>query len=249
VPCSWAARAASLTLVVAGIAGGSVAFAQSPRGEIVDRVVALVRLRSGVGGRPTSEPGAAPLPADVITLSGLEFEARVALVQRGAIRAATEPLDEEALRGALEYAISERLLAGEADALDAWRVEAADVEAAVRAFRERFANRSDFAAFLARHEADEQALARVLERSLRASKVLDSKVRLRAQVPEAEVRRYYEAHRSELGKSYDEVRGALRDKLVRERYQQLAEAELEQLRRTHDVRRIAPFARRSGRAG
>jgi hypothetical protein len=250
VPCSWAARAASFTFALLCVAsGGSTAFAQPPGGQIVDRVVAVVRLRSGVAGRPVSEPGATPLPADIITLSGLEFEARVALVQRGAIRAATEPLDDEALRGALEYAISERLLAGEADALDAWRVEAQDVENAVNAFRQRFAHPSDFSAFLARHEADDQALARVLERSLRASKVLDSKVRLRAQVPEAEVRRYYEAHRTELGKSYEELRTALREKLVRDRYQQLAEAELEQLRRTHDVRRIAPFARRTGRAG
>lgn len=249
MPWSWVARAASFTLAVTAVWGGPPAFAQLPDGQIVDRVVAVVRLRSGVSGRSVPEPGATPLPADVITLSGLDFEARVALVQRGAIRAATEPLDEDALKGALEYAISERLLAGEADALDAWRVEGSEVESAVRALRARFGSPADFAAFLARHEADEQALARVLERSLRASKVLDSKVRLRAQVSEADVRRYYDAHRAELGKSYEEVRAALREKLVRDRYQQLAEAELEQLRRTHDVRRVAPFARRRGSAG
>ena len=249
MPWSWVARAASLMFAVTAVWGGPVAFAQLPDGQIVDRVVAVVRLRSGVSGRSVSEPGPAPLPADVITLSGLDFEARVALVQRGAIRAATEPLDEDALQGALEYAISERLLAGEAEALDAWRVEGSEVESAVRAFRGRFGSPADFAAFLARHEADEQALARVLERSLRASKVLDSKVRLRAQVSEADVRRYYDAHRAELGKSYEEVRAALREKLVRDRYQQLAEAELEQLRRTHDVRRVAPFPRRRGSAG
>jgi hypothetical protein len=249
VPWSSVARAASVTFAVVGVCGGAAASEQLPEGQIVDRVVAVVRLRSGAAtGRSAPEPGAAPLPADVITLSGLDFEARVALVQRGALRAATEPLDEEALRDALEYAISERLLAGEADALDAWRVEAAEVETAVRAFRGRFRSSSEFSAFLARHEADEQALARVLERTLRASKVLDSKVRLRAQVTEAEVRRYYDAHRAELGKSYEELRAALREKLVRDRYQQLAQAELEQLRRTHDVRRIAPFAQR-GRAG
>lgn len=249
MPCSWAARAASLTVSMTCLWGGGAAFARAPEGDVVDRVVAVVRLRSGVGRQPVAEPGVAPLPPDVITLTGLDFEARIALVQRGAIRAATEPLDDEALRGALEYAISERLLAGEADALDAWKVEAQEVEAALRAFRARFAVPSEFAAFLARHEADEQALARVLERSLRASKVLDSKVRLRAQVGEAEVRRYYEAHRGELGKSYEEVRATLREKLVRDRYRELAEGELETLRRTHDVRRVAPFARRDGRRG
>jgi hypothetical protein len=243
VPCSSLARGVSLAIFLACLVGGGAVSAQSGSGTVVDRVVAVVRLRSGVAGRLAAEPSAAPLPAEVITLTGLEFEARVALVQRGAIRAATEPLDEEALRGALEYSISERLLAGEAEALDAWRVEAAELESAMRAFGNRFSARWEYTAFLARHEADEQALARVLERSLRAAKVLDSKVRLRAQVPEVEVRRYYEAHQTELGRSYDEVRTSLREKLVRDRYQELAKAELDQLRRTHDVRRVAPFTR------
>jgi hypothetical protein len=246
VPCSSIAREISVAVSIACLFGGWAAFAQRGEGEIVDRVVAVVRLRSGVAGRAAAETSAAPLPTEVITLSGLAFEARVALVQRGAIRAATEPLDEDALRGALEYAISERLLSGEAEALDAWRVEAAEVEVALRAFRQRFATPSEFAAFLARNETDQQTLARVLERSLRAAKVLDSKVRLRAQVPEAEVRRYYDAHKVKLGKSYEDVRAALHEKLVRDRYQQLANAELEQLRRTHDVRRVAPFARLAG---
>jgi len=243
VPCSSAARGVSLALSLACLFGGWTAWGQGGQGQLVDRVVAVVRLRSGVSGKAAAEANSAPLPAEVITLSGLDFEARVALVQRGAIRAATEPLDEDALRGALDYAVSERLLVGEAEALDAWRVEAAEVEAALRAFHDRFPSRSEFAAFLARHEADEQALVRVLERSLRAAKVLDSKVRLRAQVPEAEVRRYYELHQVELGKSYEEVRVSIREKLVRQRYQQLAKAELDQLRRTHDVRKVAPFAR------
>lgn len=230
--------------VCAGLLAAGVSFAAEPQGQVVDRVVAVVRLRSGGAGRLAAEPSPPPLPADVITLSGLEFEARVALIQRGALRAATEPLDDEALRGALEFSISERLLAGEADALGAWPAEQGEVDAAVRAFRERFPSDAEFRAFLGRHEADVQVLSRVLERGLRAGKVLDSKVRLRAQVQETDVRRYFEANKARLGDaSYEDVRSALREKLVRERYQKLAEDELDQLRRTHDVRRIGPFAR------
>lgn len=216
--------------------------------EVVDRVVAVVQVRSGVG-RET--PNRQTLPPDVITLSGLEFEARVALVQRGARRAATDPLDEETLRGALENGISERLLAGEAEALQAWRIEPAEVETAVRAFREQFEDEAAFTAFLRRHEVDLQALARLMERSLRATRVLDSKVRLRAQVTESEVRRYFDAHRSQIPGEWLEVRKALREKLVRERYGELVRAELEQLRRAHDVRRVAPLAwvERRGEAG
>ncbi|MGA9524133.1 MAG: hypothetical protein WBV82_21915 [Myxococcaceae bacterium] len=192
-------------------------------GMIIDRVVAVI------DGTP-------------ITLSELEFEARVALVGRGAVRAATEPLDDGTLASALEYAISERLQASEADKLQAWRVDPAEVETAVRAFRERFASPAEFEAFLARHEADLQQLGAVLERGLRASRMLESKVRLRAQVSEAEVRSYFDAHASELSGTYDELRVALKEKLVRERYQKLVQTELEQLRGTHDVRRVAKFA-------
>lgn len=232
----------------AAVLWGAAALAQTvqPAGSVIDRVVAVVQIRTGVGARSDSD--SARLPAEVITLSGLEFEARVALIQRGAMRAATEPLDDEALRSALDYAINERLLAGEAEVLGAWRVEPAEVDAALRAFRERFDSDAQLNAFLARYEADVQSLGRVLERSLRANKVLDSKVRLRAQVSESEVRRYFDEHRDELHGSWDDLRAPLRDKLVRERYQALVETELEQLRRTHDVRRIAPFARQgSGR--
>lgn len=207
--------------------------------DVVDRVVAVVQVRSGVG-RET--PGRQTLPPDVITLSGLEFEARVALIQRGARRAATEVLDQETLRSALENAISERLLAGEAEALQAWRIEPAEIETAVRAFREQFEDEASFTAFLRRHEVDLQALARLMERNLRATRVLDSKVRLRAQVTESEVRRYFDANRSKIPGEWADVRKALREKLVRERYGELVKVELEQLRRTHDVRRVAPLA-------
>lgn len=240
----WATLAA-LALLAAGVPAGAGARAPDdaqPAGRVVDRVVAVVQIRSGVGAHGAGEE-ATSLPPEVITLSGLELEARVALIRRGAVRAATEPLDEDALRSALDYAINERLLAGEAEVLTAWRVEPSEVEAALRAFRDRFDSDADFEAFLRRNEADVQTLGRILERSLRAARVLDSKVRLRAQVSEAEVRRYYETHRPELPGSWEELRGALREKLTRERYQSLVEAEIEQLRRTHDVRRIAPFAR------
>jgi hypothetical protein len=192
-------------------------------GAVIDRVVAVI------DGTP-------------ITLSELEFEARVALVGRGATRASTEPLDDQTLASALEYAISERLQADEANKLQAWRVEPAEVETALRAFGERFASPSELEAFLARHEADLQQLGAVLERGLRAARMMESKVRLRAQVTEAEIRSFFDAHQAKLSGTYDELRAALKEKLVRERYQKLVQAELEQLRRTHDVRRVARFS-------
>jgi hypothetical protein len=202
--------------------------APEPEGMLVDRMVAVI------DGAP-------------LTWSELDFEARVALVQRGAVRASTEPLDDKTLASALEYAISERLQSEEANKLQAWQVEPAEVETALRAFRERFPSEEDFSAFLARHEADLQQLGSVLERGLRAARMLESKVRLRAQVTDSEVRAFFDAHRGDLPGDFEKVRSSLKEKLVRERYQQLVQAELEQLKRTHDVRRMAPFSRREER--
>jgi len=78
---------------------------------------------------------------------------------------------------------------------------------------------------------------------VRAERILDSRVRLRSQVSEVDLRRYYHAHAAELGGPYEAVREALRKKLVRERYTELAAAEFAQMRAHARVRRVAPFAR------
>lgn len=179
----------------------------------------------------------------VLTLSELEFETRVALVLRGGVRAAEAPLDEQTLRGALELAINQRLLVAGADRLQAFPAERSEVEGRLKAFRERFEDETALLAFLARHEADLEQLTAVLERGVRAERILDSRVRLRAQVSEAEVRRYWEEHKAVLGGPYESVREALKEKLFRERYGQLAKEEFAQVRAGAKVRRVAPFAR------
>ncbi len=197
-------------------------------GQVIDRVVALV------GGH-------------VITLSELDFEARVALIQRGAVDAANASLDDQALRSALNLAIGERLETEAADKLQAFNLEEGELDSALRDFASKFKSKAEQAAFLARHDADEQQLAAVLARRLRAEKILDSKVGLKARVSDPEMRRFYEAHRSELGGSYEEMRSAIRTKLLRERYAALAREEMAQIRKGADVRMIAPFAKDAAR--
>lgn len=193
-------------------------------GRVLDRVVAVI------GNQ-------------VLTLSELEFETRVALVLRGGVRAAEAPLDEQTLRGALELAINQRLLVAGADRLQAFPAERSEVEGRLKAFRERFAGETELLAFLARHDADLEQLTAVLERGVRAERILDSRVRLRAQVSEAEVRRYWEEHKAVVGGPYESVREALKEKLFRERYGLLAKEEFAQVRAGAKVRRVAPFAR------
>ncbi|HYO69945.1 MAG TPA: hypothetical protein VEU33_28100, partial [Archangium sp.] len=178
---------------------------------VIDRVVAVIGTQ-------------------VLTLSELEFEARVSLVQRGGVRAADAPLDEQALQGALELAINYRLLVAGADRLQAFQAERSEVEARLRAFRDRFEDETALLAFLARHDADLEQLTVVLERSVRAERILDSRIRLRAQVSDAEVRRYWEEHRGTLGGPFEAVRDTLREKLFRDRYNKLAGEEFKGVR-------------------
>ncbi|HYO53724.1 hypothetical protein [Archangium sp.] len=198
--------------------------AEAGEGRVIDRVVAVI------GNQ-------------VLTLSELEFETRVMLVQRGGVRAAEVSLDEQTLQGALELAINQRLLVAGADRLQAFQADRSEVEARLKLFRERFEDEPALLAFLARHDADLEQLTAVLERGVRAERILDSRIRLRAQVGEAEVRRYWEEHKATLGGPYESVRETLKEKLFRERYGQLAKDEFKQVRDSARIRRVAPFAR------
>src|SRR5277367_464964 len=118
----------------------------------------------------------------VITLSDLRFEAHVALVERGGATLADAPLDEAALRSALELAIAQRAAGAEADRLGSFVVEPRDVEERVARFESRFPGHAALLLFLYTAGADESQLREVLGRAIRAERALDARVRLRAQV-------------------------------------------------------------------
>jgi hypothetical protein len=212
-------------------AQGASASRQAPRsleGQRIDQVVAVIE-------------------GQVLTQSELEFETRVALVQGGAVQAAFEPLDEEALRGGLEHVINVRLQVLSADRLEAFPVEQAEVERRLTGFRERFESEEAFQAFLARSGADLKLLTEVMERLARAERILDSRVRPRAQVSEAEVQRYFQQHSREYPEGYPAAKARLQAKLRKERYDLLTAQELTELRGAAQVRRVAGFAREARR--
>ncbi|MFN0062208.1 MAG: hypothetical protein ACKVPX_06805 [Myxococcaceae bacterium] len=202
----------------------AMALTAAPAPTVVDRVVAVV-------------------DGQAITLSELEFEARVQLVRLGGDDAANLVLDGDALRAALELSIAHRLQASEADRLSAFAMEPSVVSEETNRFEQRFLSPQAFDAFLARHEADKTQLGLVLARTLRAERYLDSKLQFRAQVADADVRRYYDTHAEEQKTPFDAIRNTLRERLVRERYAKLADAELKQLLANANVRRIGPMAR------
>lgn len=199
-----------------------------PEGRLIDQVVAVIE-------------------GQVLTQSELEFETRVALVQQGGLQAAFEPLDDEALKGGLELAINLRLQVLSADRLEAFPADQAEVEARVARFRDLFESGEAFQAFLARSGADLRLLTEVLERRVRAERILDSRIRPRVQVSEAEVFGYYQQHASEYPEGYAAVKARLQNQLRKERYDQLAAKDLAELRDAAQVRRVAPFAREARR--
>jgi hypothetical protein len=196
---------------------------------VVDRVVAVVE-------------------DALVTLSELTFEARVLLVQRAGPQAAQAPVDEALLRSVLELSIAQRLQVREAERLGAFALEQAERQALVDAFRARFPAPASLDAFLEAHGADVLQLGALLERGARAERALDSRLRVRVQVTEAEVRRHYERQAAALGgRPYTEVRERLRDELVRARSRAAAAEEVALLARGARIRRVAPFAREEGR--
>lgn len=195
----------------------AVADAGTPR--VLDRAVAAVE-------------------GQVITWSQLEFEARVLLVNAGGVEASFAPLDLDVLRSSLTAVIDQRLATLEADKLDAFPLEAGELEKAIASFRSRFATESKFREFLDAHEADLNDLAQVLRRSLRAQRALEGKLRLKAQVTESEARRYLSEHPELSDLTVDIVR----QRLFAMRFQGLVKQELAQQRKTVDVRLLGPFA-------
>lgn len=189
------------------------------------------------GGVQVIDRAVALIDGRVLTYSELDFEARVFLIYRGGVEAATAPLDMEVLRPALETAIQQRLQTAEADKLMAYPLDEGELEGAVVEFHRKFRSERDLAAFLGRHEVDGEALAAVLKRMLRSEHILEGKLKLKAQVSESEAKRA-QAASPELA---DLPLPAVRQRLMTQRFKELADAELKVLRKNAQVRLLGPF--------
>lgn len=198
-----------------------VAAAQTPPAKparrVVDRIVASVN-------------------GQAITLSQLDFETRVLFIWRGGVRASVAELDHAALAVGLKEIIGDVIAVAEADRIEAYALDEGELEAAVDKLRGALGE-DELRDFLARHEAKLDDVAVVLRRRLRATKVWDGRLRLKARVADAEVRRFQAEHPEAQSASVE----AVRKLLYEQRYEQLKEAELRTARRQHDVRLLGGF--------
>ncbi|HSN90994.1 MAG TPA: hypothetical protein VLS93_07175 [Anaeromyxobacteraceae bacterium] len=197
------------------------AAAPGEAGRVVERVVAVVRI-----------PNAPPRP---ITLTELTEEARIALVGHGAVAAAFQPLDREALRAALDGLVDQMLVvADEAARRRAGQVEREALLAEMRRFRGQFPSQAEYARFLEASEITEEDLAVVLERGLRVRRYLESRVGPWSRVSEEEVDRYLAERGAD--RTSEAARDAVRTRLVQQKVTAQVKQLLADLRARAEIR-------------
>lgn len=141
--------------VLAAVLSGAVP------GTLIDRVVAVV-------------------DKQVLTLSELLVEARVALVLREGEQAGSADLDEAAMRAFLDYTVNQMLVSMQARRLGGVEVASAEIEREVRRFAQRFRSPDAYRAFLRRFDIAEDTLRNLLERNLRNERYITARMRLSA---------------------------------------------------------------------
>lgn len=194
-----------------------------------------------LGGTPIQgvviDRAVASVDGKVITLTQLEFETRVQLVNRGGAEAAFAKLDSEDLKQGLQLAIAQRLATLEADRFEAYQLEVGELEKAVAEFRDRMGGEGRLQQFLDLQEADLADVGVILRRGIRASRALEGRLRLKANVTEAEARRAKADVVAWRSLPLDTVRQLL----ARERFEKLVQQELAQARKVNDVRLLMAF--------
>lgn len=196
--------------------------APAPRdARVVEEIVAVVR----------NPPGAAPR---VVTLTKLAEEARIALVSRGAVDAASRPLDAEALRAALDWLLDQMILADEAARLGLEEVDRDAVGAALRRFRGQFPSPAAYARFLETSELTEEELSATLARMVRVERYVQSRVGRSARVGDDEVDRWLGERGAPVapGVVRDAARSELAERLAAKQVRDL----LAELRARADIR-------------
>jgi hypothetical protein len=203
-----AVRAPLLVLLAA-----SAAAAQERR--LIDEVVAVVDAHS-------------------ITLSELQAETRIHLVEQNGPQIGNAALDRPLLAASLRRLVDERVVLSEVERLKLFDLDRTEVESAQARFRARFPSAEAYEAFAERVEMRPDEIGAVLAREIRVARYLENRLKLAAQPRESEVD---EAAR----KDPQADRSALREQLAREKYDRLLGELLVELRRKANVRVLDPL--------
>jgi len=167
--------------------------------------------------------------AHSITLSELQAETRVRLVEAQGPVAAALPLDRPLLAASLRKTIDERIILAEIERLKLYDLDRAEVDALLSRVRNRFANQAEWEAFTRKIELTDEEIAAVLARELRVARYLENRLKLSAQIRETDL-----------------PSGPERDKLAQEKYQRLLADLLDDLRKRVTVRVLDPLESEPG---
>jgi hypothetical protein len=177
-------------------------------------------------------------PPRAILLSRLTAEARIAMISRGAVEAASRPMDAEALRAALSWLVDQTLLADDAARLQLAEVSHEQAVAELARFQARFPARADYDRFLALSELTDEEVAGVLARMVRVDRYLESRTGRGAFVADGEVADYVRLHG--LSATSPSAREAVRAKVREERVEAAVRDLLAELRSRAEVRILDP---------
>jgi hypothetical protein len=213
---------ALVAAVAAFAAASALALPSSAARKLIDEVVAVVDAHS-------------------ITLSEVQAETRIRLVESQGKAAAYLPLDRRLLAASLRKTIEERVVMAEVDRLKLFDLERSEVDALIARLRSRFGSEAEWDAFEKSIGLTIGEVGGVLTRELRVARYLDNRLKLSAQLRDREL------SESASGTSMTAAeREALRDKLAREKYQRLLADLLADLRKRASVRVLDPLDQEPG---
>jgi hypothetical protein len=178
----------------------------------------------------------AVVDAHSITLSELQAETRLRLVEAQGAGVAYLPLDRRLLAASLRKTIEERVVIAEVERLKLFDLDRGEVDTLMARVRVRFAKEADWEAFTRFIELTDEEISVILARELRVARYLDNRLKLAAQVRESELASAQGARQF----SFSE-REALREKLAQEKYQRLLQDLLADLRKRATVRVLDPL--------
>jgi hypothetical protein len=178
----------------------------------------------------------AVVDAHSITLSELQAETRIRLVEAQGASVAFLPLDRKLLAASLRKTVEERVVIAEVERLKLFDLDRAEVEALVARVRVKFARETDWEAFTRFIELTDDEIGNIVARELRVARYLDNRLKLAAQVRDSELAASEGSRK--LNSSEKEL---LREKLAQEKYQRLLQDLLVDLRKRATVRVLDPL--------
>lgn len=182
----------------------------------------------------------AVVDARAILLSELEVEARLLRAREEGLESLYGPVSQDELRAALDRLIDFAVLYAEAERLRVFELAPAELDRGLAQLRARLGDEAP--RFQRWYEVADETLAEIVRRELRVARYLEGRFRLAARPRDTELAAFYAAHAADFGgRTLEEAAAEVRVHLVKERFRQLADTFVADVRRRASVRILRDF--------